>query len=142
METNDVQRQQLIRATVAHRPGKAADVAMALWLPLESELSAIIGEGGFNSLYARSLYLIHASFPWLAAADSSRFVDFQLADLKTSLDCQSAAEASKASLMLLLTFTDILASLIGESLTNGILRSAWGGTAPATDAADKELPHE
>jgi hypothetical protein len=44
--------------------------------------------------------------------------------------------------MLILTFTNILASLIGEHLTNDILDSAWGNRAPGSDIAGKESPHE
>jgi len=40
----------------------------------------------------------------------------------------------------LITFTDILASLIGEALTTSILRSAWGNDAP--DQTDKDCKHD
>ena len=115
--------------------------SIQLWRPLASKLVSIIGEGGFNSLYARSLYLTHAPFPWLAPGDTSRFADFRLPDLKISLDGQSATEANKASHMLLLTFTNILASLIGEPLMTNILSSAWGDDAADMAVAVKEIPN-
>jgi len=49
-------------------------------------------------------------------------------------------QASAANSLLLIKFTDILASLIGEGLTTSILRSAWGNDAP--NRAGKELKHE
>ena len=48
------------------------------------------------------------------------------------LERQTPAQASEANRLLLITFTDILASLIGEQLTTSILRLAW-----ANDASDK-----
>jgi hypothetical protein len=43
-----------------------------------------------------------------------------------SLEGQTPAQASEANRLLLITFTDILAALIGEQLTTSILRLAWG----------------
>ncbi|MFD2271188.1 hypothetical protein ACFS07_08755 [Undibacterium arcticum] len=44
-------------------------------------------------------------------------------------------KTSAANSLLLITFTDILTSLIGEQLTTNILRSAWGNDA--SDRAGK-----
>jgi hypothetical protein len=140
MATSDVLRKQLIETAMANGTGGAADTAILLWQPLASELIAIIGEGGFNTLYARSIYLTQAAFPWLGAGDGSQVAVFRLTDLKNSFDGQSDNEANQASQMLLLTFTDILASLIGESLTAGILSSAWGNSALDKDDVGKESP--
>jgi hypothetical protein len=141
MATGDALRQQLIQTAVAHSTGKASEVALQLWQPLTGELVSIIGEGGFDTLFARSLYLTHASFPWLAPGEQVRLADFRLPELAIRLDGQGADEASRASYLLLQTFTDILASLIGEPLTTGILNSAWGDRALEPDAADKEFLH-
>jgi hypothetical protein len=142
MSTSDVQRQQLIQTAMANCVGEVADVAVDLWQALASQLISIVGEGGFNSLYARSIYLTRAAFPWLALIDASRVNDFKFTDLKNSLERQNIVEANKASYMLLLTFTNTLASLIGESLTLNLLSSAWGVSASDMDTTGKELPHE
>ena len=142
MATDDAQRQQLIHTAIATRTGDISDIALQLWRPLSSQLSSIIGEGGFKSLYERSLYLTRAAFPWLAAADASRSVDSLLADLNVNLADRNADDANKANLMLIQTFTNILASLIGERLTIDILVSAWGIPAPGENDAGKEFPHE
>lgn len=47
-----------------------------------------------------------------------------------SLEGQAPAQASEANSLLMITFTDILASLIGEQLTTSILRLAWGAAEP------------
>ena len=111
----------------------AVFVSIGLWVRLAAELVLLIGDGGFVPLYIRSVQLSAASFPWLRplsqvaplASGDSRF-----AGLKRSLDGQDAGEASQASAVL-------LARLIGETLTIGILRSAWANTP--FDLVDKEL---
>jgi hypothetical protein len=142
MATDDAQRQQLIHAAMASRVGEVPDVALQLWPLLSLQLASIIGEGGFKSLYDRSLYLTRTTHPWLMSVESSDSLDNRFAELKASLASADADEAGKASHMLILTFTNILASLIGEHLTIDILKSAWGNRAPGPDIAGKESPHE
>ena len=43
-----------------------------------------------------------------------------------SLEGQTPVQAGEANSLLLISFTDILASLIGEQLTTRILCLAWG----------------
>jgi hypothetical protein len=142
MATINVQRQQLIQAAVANSPGDATEVATRLWQPLASELVSIVGEGGFNALYARSLYLTNAAFPWLTAGKPPHTTDNWLTDLKANLEGQNAAEAYKANQMLLQIFTDILASLIGEPVTIGILGTAWSDDAAESSGVGKEFSNE
>jgi hypothetical protein len=140
--TDEARRQQLIQLAMDNSIGEVPDVAIQLWQLLSSQLISIIGEGGFNSLYDRSLYLTRAAFPWLAAGVPSHPIESRFSELKVSLAAQAAPVASKASQMLILTFTNILASLIGERLTIDILGSAWGNHASVSDIAGKEFPHE
>lgn len=113
---------------------------MVLWETLAREVSSLVGEGGFDALYARSVFLAQSGFPWLAADSSSPTSGRRFAPLKTSLGAQTPAQAGEANRLLLITFTDIVASLIGETLTTGILRSAWGDVA--ADKNGKELKNE
>ncbi len=138
METSDLLRHQIIKSLMAQHTDRVADVTINLWEQLASEIISIIGEGGFNSLYARSVFLTQPAFPWLAASALSPQTDHRLKELKTSLEGQTPAQASEANSLLLITFTDILASLIGERLTTSILRSAWGLSA-SDKAGDEKL---
>lgn len=104
---------------------KAADAAIKLWEQMAVQIISIVGEDGFDSLYARSIFLNQATFPWLAANPLPK-AEQRFAELKASLKGQAPAQASEANSLLLITFTDILASLIGESLTTRILHLAWG----------------
>lgn len=137
MATIDAQRHQIIRMAVLQRPEAMLDVTIGLWGRLAADLISIIGEGGFQSLYARSVHLTSVSFPWLALNHPSQPTDSRFAGLRTSLEGRDFTEASEASIALLTTFIDILTLLIGELLTTSILRSAWGDAA--FDTAAKEL---
>lgn len=123
------------------QPGvSVADVSVGLWLRLAAGLVLLISDGGFLPLYRRSVQLSAASFPWLQPVSGEALLasdDTRFAGLKRSFDAQDADQASQASAFLLNTFIDMLARLIGETLTIGILRSAWADTP--FDLIDKEL---
>ncbi len=105
-------------------------------------LVSIVGENGFNSLYARTLALARESFPWLPEGDASHRIDFQFTDLKISLEGKDPLEAEKASRALLHTFIDLIVSLIGEPVMMAILSSAWAGDVSERETAGKEFLHE
>lgn len=137
MASINVQRHQVVRRAVTQRPEAVVDVTIDLWERLAAELIALIGEGGFHSLYSRSAHLASATFPWMVLNHPWQQTDSRFADLKKSLEGRNFEEASEASIALLITFVDILALLIGEYLTTSILHSAWGDDA--VDIAGKEL---
>lgn len=127
MKTDDLLRHQIIKDLIPENTENVADAAISLWNQLAAQVISIVGEGGFNALYARSVYLSKSTFPWLAADVSTPpLTDLPFKELKMSLEDKTPAQASEANSLLLITFTGILASLIGEQLTSSILRSAWG----------------
>lgn len=126
MDTSDLLRHQIIKSHMARQTGQVAAAAIRLWAQMAIQIIGIVGEGGFNALYARSVFLAQSRFPWLAVSAQSPLADHRFAELKNQLEGQPPAQASEANVLLLITFTDILASLIGEQLTVTILRSAWG----------------
>lgn len=145
MEDPALQRQQIIASLLAQQPENIADAAMSHWEKLADEIISIVGEAGFASLYERTLHLAQSTFPWLAPDSSPlqpapnpnghRFVE-----LGMRLANQTPAHAREAHRLLLTIFTDILASLIGEQLTAGMLREAWGNIASVTSG--KEIDNE
>ena len=140
MDMSSTPRHQMVESLTARHSGKVADAAVLPWEQVASKIISIVGEGGFHSLYARSLFLSQTGFPWLAACSLSPPPDQRFAELKKCLEAQAPAQACAANSLLLITFTDILASLIGEALTTSILRSAWGNDAP--DQTDKDFKHD
>lgn len=137
MATIDAQRHLMITSAVMQRPDAPVDVTIHLWERLATELIQIIGEGGFQSLYTRSLHLAGKTYPWMAV-NQPPHTESRFAGLRMDLEGQSAKTSCEASIALLATFIDILSLLIGEQLTTGILRSAWGDDAMNTVA--KEIP--
>ena len=140
METRDPLRHQLIERLMAQHSEKVADAAIDLWERMAAQIISIVGEDGFNSLYARSVFLAQPTFPWLAASALSSQADQRFAELKKRLEGQPPSQAREANGLLLLTFTGILAALIGEPLTTRILSSAWGDDA--STSTSKEFKHE
>ena len=125
MPSSDLSRRQIIESLTAQQSDHATEAVASLWAPLATQIILIVGAGGFESLFARSVFLCQTTFPWLSGGSASAQTEAWLEDLKTRLNAQSPAMASEANCRLLLTFTDLLASLIGEPLTARILNSAW-----------------
>jgi hypothetical protein len=101
----------------------AAVVATAM-AAIETHLKPIIGKGGVVAMYRRSLLLVSSSHPWLTASDSSRN-EIDLDALRALLAARGAADAASAGGALLQTFCDLLASLVGSSLSDRLLRNVW-----------------
>ena len=149
METSELLRHQIIESLMAQPTGEAADAAINLWEQMATQIISIVGEGGFDSLYARSVFLTQSTFPWLVVGALSPQAGHRFAELKMCLQGQTPEQAGEANSLLLITFTNIMASLIGEQLTARILRSSWGSEAllaghpnNTSDRADKEFKHE
>jgi hypothetical protein len=126
MESDNLLRRRIISNLTDRHIDEVADALITLWEQIASQIILIIGEGGFNSLYARSLFLSRPMFPWLPPGSAQTPSDNRFVELKQSFERQPPLQANKANCVLLITFTDILASLIGEQLTLRILYSAWG----------------
>ena len=140
MEAIDLPRHQIIQNLMAPHTERVADVAIKHWEQIATKIISIVGEDGFNSLYSRSVFLAQLTFPWIATSALLTPADQRFAELKMSFEGQTPAQVRKANNLLLTTFTDIFASLIGEELTTSILRLAWDSNAP--DSAGKEFGNE
>lgn len=133
-------RHRSIESLTSQHAENTVDAAIDLWAQLATQIIAIVGVGGFDSLYARSLYLAQARFPWLTAGAALPQAEHRFATLQASLQGATPELASSANRQLLTLFTDTLASLIGEPLTARLLDSAWGHHALYT--AGKELKND
>jgi hypothetical protein len=115
IETSQLLRQQIVKHRMAQPSEKeVADTAIDLWEQIATQIISIIGEGGFDSLYVRSVCLTQSTYPWLAAFLPQSKIDLRFTDLKISFEGRTPEQASAMNSLLLITFTDILASLIGE----------------------------
>lgn len=112
-----------------------ADAMVATWHEVDAALTPIIGRKAVVALYKRSLYLSGRTHPWLAGThESAQALD--LAALKPVVARQSSAEAALGSLALSQTFHQLLGGLIGSSLTERLLRSAWADASSGPPVQD------
>lgn len=117
-----------------------ADAIGAAWHDLDLNLSPVLGRRGVAALYKRSLHLNTVAYPWLAqvreAAHANLAID--VAPLRAMLGERSEAEAAETGAALIHTFTELLSTLIGASLSERLLDSVWAlpsnGGPPAQDA--------
>ena len=134
-------RQKLVKSRMAlSSEEEVADTAIDLWEQMAAQVISIIGQEGFDSLYMRSVSLTRSTYPWFSAVLPRSKIDQRFTDLKISFEGQTPEQASIANSQLLITFTDILASLIGEQLTIRLLRLAWG--EDPFEKPGKELQNE
>jgi hypothetical protein len=106
-------------------PQGIADSAVAVWTAIDGALSPVVGPRGNAALYKRSLHLARVQYPWLAAAYEGALQPGDFSALRTALSEQTASHASEAHDALLGIFNDLLADLIGRSLTRRLLQAAW-----------------
>lgn len=115
-----------VAGMLGRQPGRVAEVAIDLWERLSAGLVMIIGNDGFAALYDRSVHLASATHPWLVPDEPPAGSHSRFARLKSCLQARTPDEAREATVLLLGTFTDVLVTLIGQTLTTNILRAAWG----------------
>lgn len=121
----DTQWHRKIESAVLRDPARVPEASAALWRDLAHHLIAIIGERGFDALYARCLHQVGGAYPWLAESDQD-LPPAAVSLLQQRLQAQAMPAAGQASIALLCTFIDTLTLLIGELVTSSILRAAWG----------------
>lgn len=133
---------EAIRKTLARRAGDApdssviAEAALATWNRVSDRLEPVIGMRGVDALFDRALHVTCKTYPWLAAVSldedgaapgvvtgATQLV--RLTNLKSRLADREPELAEEAGYVLLVTFTVLLASLIGESLTKRLLAPVW-----------------
>lgn len=98
---------------------------IAICQDIDGALTPIIGPRGVAALFHRSLHLAGQGQPSLAAVHPGTPTVMDLGPLRVQLSAQSPADAAAAGALLLHTFHELLGTLIGTSLTDRLLRSAW-----------------
>ena len=113
-----------------------ADAIVAIWLEIDQALHPIIGHRGVAALYNRSLHLTAFAYPWLAIEQPAVTAAVDSSALRAALVQQTAVEAAVGGSALFQTFHELLASLVGASLTDRLLRSVWAPSSPGSPAQD------
>ncbi len=94
----------------------------------------MIGARGVDVLFRRALHLSQSAFPSLMIAGGEEKESAALlAKIKSSLAECKPAVAAEASYTLLVTFTELLTPLIGESLVARLFDPVWVSSPPASE---------
>lgn len=119
---------------------KVASAIVSSWREIEAALTPVIGQRGVAALFERSLYLARGRHPWLAAVPENIEARMDLAALTAVLLKQASSAAAAGGAAHLEALHELLGSLIGQSLAERLLRSAWSN--PLTGSAAQDLPHD
>lgn len=110
-----------------------ADAIVVIWLEINQALHPIIGYRGVAALFNRSLKVTSREFPWLGEGHRGVMESVDASQLKATLLRQRPDVAVAGGIVLFITFHELLASLVGSSLTDQLLRAVWtqpSGTPP------------
>jgi hypothetical protein len=124
------------RLPVNASAAQVSEAMAALWGEIDAALHPVLGHRGVAALYQRSLTLCAASHPWLRIAEPGVPSTVDAAALRAALGKQGAAEALAGATALLHAFHALLASLVGASLTDRLLRAVWAQSPRAPAAQD------
>jgi hypothetical protein len=122
---------EAIRSTLAQRAGDAPDASAvaeataSIWRQVAALLTPVLGARGVDVIFRRTLALTSKTFPWLASAEEQGDSTALLVSLKAQLAGQEAEVAAEAACALLMTFFELLTTLLGESLTERLLNPVW-----------------
>jgi len=134
---------ETIKQTLAQRMGSAndaravAEATLGTWRQMAVRLEPVIGARGVDALFRRSLLLTSRTLPWLKLPENTRDNALLLDWLQMLLASLETKEAVASSCSLLANFTELLASLIGDSLAKHLLKQVW---EPASPASEQETP--
>jgi hypothetical protein len=104
---------------------KVADAIVVVWLEINQALHPIIGYRGVAALFNRSIKIAIREFPWLGDGHQGVLASVDAPALKASLLRQAPDTALAGGVVLFVTFHELLASLVGPSLTDQLLCAVW-----------------
>lgn len=136
----DCDPRALIAAALLRRAaGSAEELAAAVsqsWTRIDHELAPIIGSAGVAAMVRRSLHLCAGTHPVLVGAIEPTRRQLDAASLHavlTGVDTRAGAEVAAD---LLQTFRDLLARMLGPSLTDRLLHPIWDDFSGGSTAQD------
>ncbi|MEP7313856.1 MAG: hypothetical protein ABI859_14830 [Pseudomonadota bacterium] len=129
-----------LRAAIVDRGRGAtqiADALLDLFAQITAALAPIVGPLGVAALYKRSVYVAGQTHPWLLGAHEDVKDSADFAALRLAVAAQNHTEAGAGAGFLLHTFNELLASLIGASLTRRLLSKVWTQLLTGTTLQDE-----
>jgi hypothetical protein len=131
-----------IHAALVRRCGRdgsapvVAAAAVAVWREIAQALSPIIGARGVTALYGRALFLAGRVHPWLGSATDGLTIELDLDNLRTRIGARTDPGVLEGSAEFLLTFHDLLNSMVGPALAERMLGPVWDRPADGESAPD------
>jgi len=116
-----IRRVLISRAGTAPDAGMVAEATLNIWRQMAARLAPIIGTRGVQVLFSRAVQLASKTFPCLVITGDQGGSAALLASLRANLAASTTNDAMEAGHALLVTFTELLSTLIGESLTSRLL---------------------
>ncbi|MHC8366066.1 hypothetical protein ACYZT9_09345 [Pseudomonas sp. ZT5P21] len=113
-----------------------ADVIITMLQDTSASLVPIIGPRGVAALYLRSLHLFTSLHPHMADTYTPLVVPLDLTDLKSILIQQTQIDAIFFGEELLKALYELLATLIGPSLSTRLLLDVWAYNSSAPPAQE------
>jgi hypothetical protein len=105
-------------------------------LRLRTGLTVFLGPTGFDSLWARALYLAQRTSSWGASVG----VDLPIQDLRAALDGRDAIEVHAILVASLTSFIALLFTFVGEDLGSRLIHQVWPELPPdATDISTGDI---
>jgi len=113
----------MTHSTGAQDPVPDSNALLLPWRRIAQQLCPLIGESGFCALFGRAVHVVGPSYAWLASQTPCRSPEQLFALLEERLASAEPGLAAAANDVLLRTFTHLLATLIGDGLTQRLLVS-------------------
>ena len=106
-------------------PRQTSQQLKATWAEIDGRLSALIGHRGVEALFSRSIHVTRTTAASLEGLGESTDGTVSYGEVASRLSALEPARAREVSLSLLLSFTDLLSSRVGDSLTERLLGPIW-----------------
>ncbi|WP_332876207.1 hypothetical protein [Massilia sp. S19_KUP03_FR1] len=111
-------------ATASRSPALADQISLC-WLKIVRKFSPLIGANSVRLIFERSLENNLAIFDWLPALVLPSQPDTAVERLRTSMTGRPSSDILAAHRAILITFIDLMTTLIGARLTIQFLQAAF-----------------
>jgi len=118
--------------------GAIAEATLSTWHQVAVRLVPVIGTRGVDALFSRSLHVTGKIYPWLVVNGNDEDMAALLSGLRACIATRGSIEAMEACHAFLVNFTDLLATLIGDSLTKRLLIKVWVPPSAETEQENKK----
>lgn len=126
------------RASAGDTPEQVAGLVVDSWSRIDAALKPIVGSRAVAMLLKRSVFLTGNTHSWLAEGATGLPEVIDPDAIRRLFAGQASAHVAAAGGLLLKTFEALLASLVGSSLTERLLRPVWANML--SGAAAKDTP--